>query len=256
MNKYSLKLAAILVLFNTFTGMAQHRRSAFAHRSPLTMGSIWVSGFAGLNSNWIMNQNAYGNQEIEYAPTFGATAGLGANFFYNRDWGYGGSICLSKFGQNYKGWQAGAEALRKVKLTYVEVPLVFMRQLSGMIFPTWISVGPDVMILVKANQDYIRDGGSQLPNPDGMISGDVKERFKPVDVALHLAISSMFDFDRSRKQLLLFSINSSIGVTDINTVQWQIKNTHNSYGGGHNFYVGFKAGMMLKASKARRYRWR
>jgi len=211
--------------------------------------SLWIDGVAGLNNNWILNQNAYGNQEMEYATTFGYTAGAGVSYFYNRQWGYNASLLISKMGQNYAGFQAGGEAKRKTKLTYLEVPLLLMRQIPYTNYPTWISFGPDILILLKANQEYSRKGGAELPKPIGMASGDVTDRFKRADIALNISINRMIDVNRYSKTMFLFSINSAIGITDINTPDWQIPNTHGIYGKSHNFYIGIKAGMMFKVAR-------
>lgn len=204
---------------------------------------------AGYNSNWIFNQNAYGNPEMEYSATFGYTGGLGVNYFYDRNWGFKGSLFLSKMGQNYSGVQAVGEADRKVNLTYLEVPLMMMKKIPFMNYPTWISFGPAVMILINAEQEYKRVGGNPLPNPDGMASSNVKDRFRSADVALNFALSRMVDLNRSKKAMYLFSVNSSFGLTDINKPAWHIPNTHGIYGRSHNFYIGFKAGMMFRLTK-------
>ena len=249
MKNFIFILISIMLVIATQDLQAQRSRSLWANQS------LWVNGMVGANSNWIINQNAYGNQEIEYAPTFGLTAGGGVNYFYTRDWGYSGSIYVSKLGQNYSGWQAGAKARRDVKLLYVEVPLLLMKQILYRNYPTWVAFGPDILILMNAKQDYSRNGGVALPNPEGMKSGDITERFNPVDIALNFSLNRMVDFNNDRRKMFLFSINSSIGLTDINRVPWQIQNTHKEYGAGRNFYIGFKAGMIFKISKSSGRRW-
>lgn len=211
--------------------------------------SLWISALPGFNSIWILNQNAYGNQEFEYASRFGLTGGLGVTYFYRKNWGFNGSLLLSQMGQNYSGYQAGGVANRKIKLSYLEVPLLFMRELPYMQYPTWVSFGPDVLILLNANQKYIRNGGSPLPNPEGMIDGNVMDRYKPFDVALNFSINRMYNLDYFRKMMFLFSVNSMLGLTDINTTAWQIPNKHDIYKGSHNFYIGIKVGMMFKVAR-------
>ena len=218
--------------------------------------SFWLSGSAGLNSDWILNQNAYGNPEMAYATTFGLTGGLGASYFMSREWGMSGSLFLSKLGQNYSGEQSGAMADRKLKLSYLEMPLMFMRQIPYMNYPTWISAGPDVRFLVKALQDYSReDGGQPLINESGMMNGDVTDRFKPIDIAINFSINRMVELNYSRSVMFIFSIDSSFGLTDINDTDWQIPNTHGVYAGSHNFYIGVKAGLMFKAARFGGSRW-
>jgi hypothetical protein len=225
----------ILVMAFSFDGKTQQKRS------------YWINGVAGLNSNLIVNQNAYGNQEMAYSPTVGINSGIGMSYFYNKKWGLNTTLCINQAGQNYAGIHAGAEAFRKVRLTYLEVPLQVMKQIPYMNYPTWISAGPEVMILLKATQVYIRDeGGSALPYPDRMKDGVITERFKPVDVAMNFAVNRMVELNYFKTLMFLLNINTSIGLLDINKTEWQIPNTHNAYGRSHNFYMGVKLGLMFK----------
>lgn len=237
MKKYILSLALIIVVLHAVTVKAQQS------------GSMWVNVVAGVNSTWILNQNAYGNQEMEYGPKFGATGGVGMSYFHNKKWGFNSSLLTTQLGQNYAGYQGGAEAVRKVKLLYLEIPLMMMKNIPDMLNPTWISFGPDVMLLLNAQQDYSREGGNPLPNPEGMISGDTRDRFKTADVAINLSLNRMYTMNYSRKMMFLISLNSSLGLTDINKSAWQIPNTHDYYGKSHNFYIGIKAGMMFKLTR-------
>lgn len=243
MKAYILSLSFVLMLIFSLNVMAQQK------------GSVWINGEAGFNSIWILNQNAYGNQETEYATSFGSTGGVSLSYFKNREWGMKGALYMSRLGQNYSGEQGGASAKRKVRLTYIEVPFMWMRQIPYREYPTWISAGPNIMVLVKANQEYSRDGGSKLPNPDGMASGEVTERFKPVDVALNFSLNRMVELNYSRSIMFLFSINSSFGLLDINSKEYQLPNTHDIYASSHNFYIGVKFGLMFKVGRVGGSRW-
>ena len=217
--------------------------------------SLWLNAVTGINSTWMINQNAYGNPEFEYSTSFGLTGGLGATYFYQRHWGFNGSLLLSKLGQSYSGVQAGGDADRKISLTYMEIPLMMMKDLRGMLYPTWISFGPEVMILLNATQEYTRVGGRDMAYQDRMESANVKDRYKIADVALAFSVNRMYNLDYFRKMMLLFSLNTSIGLTDINAKDWQIPNTHDVYAGSHNFYIGFKVGMMFKVARLGGSRW-
>ena len=217
--------------------------------------SLWISAVSGFNNNWILNQNAYGNQEFEYSSRFGLAGGLGVTYFYRKHWGFNGSLLVSQMGQNYSGYQAGGVADRKIKLSYVEVPLLFMKDIPYFQYPTWFSFGPDVLILLNANQKYARNGGNPLSNPEGMIDGNVKDRYKPIDIAVNFAVNRMYNLDYFRKMMLFFSVNSTVGLTDINTTEWQIPNKHNIYKGSHNFYIGIKFGIMFKTARLSAHRW-
>jgi len=238
MKSYLQSLIFIFMLLYTTSVYAQQK------------GSLWTSVIAGVNSSLILNQNAYGNPEMAYMPTFGLTAGFGAAYFHSYSWGYSTSLMVSKLGQNYSGMQAGAEAERKVKLLYLEVPFLIMKNVSFIKKPTWIGFGPDLMILLKATQDYSRAEGSEpLPNPEGMSTGNIKDRFKSTDVALNLSLNQMYRLDYLEKLMLVLSLNTAIGITDINSSEWQTPNTHGEYGKSHNFYIGFKAALMFKSMR-------
>jgi hypothetical protein len=217
--------------------------------------SLWINAVPGFNSTWILNQNAYGNPEFEYSTSFGLTGGIGATYFYRKHWGFNGSVLVSKLGQSYSGVQAGGDADRKIRLTYLEIPLMMMKNVPGQLYPTWISFGPDVLILLNARQLYNRVGGNPLSNPDGMIDGNVKERYKLADVALNFSVNRMYNLDYFRKIMLLFSANTAIGLTDINSKKWQIQNTHDIYSGSHNFYFGIKVGLMFKVARLGGSNW-
>jgi hypothetical protein len=220
----------------------------FAQRSK----SLWIDAKVGVNNIWIMNQNAYGNPEMNYATSFGFTESLGVSYFVTDQWAFGTSVGLTKIGQNYSGIQSMGEADRKVNLLYIELPLMLMRKLSmGYNNPTWLALGPDFMILARANQEYSRTGGDPLPNPEGMAYANITNRFKPVDIAIRFAINQMYglEFENSDKLNFLLSLNSAIGLTDINSQPYQTENTHNDYSASHNFYVGLKAGIMFRPSR-------
>jgi len=212
--------------------------------------SLWVTANAGICSSLIINQNAYGNGELDYATTIGYAAGLGVDYFISDKWGVNSSVSLAKLGQHYRGTQSGGEAIRKVNLDYIELPLLVMRRIVKAKKTTWIAFGPEFMFLISAKQEYHRTGGSPLPEPDYLTEGttDIKERFKPVDLAFNFSLFRMFDLNyRNRNLLLLMSANMALGLTDINSNDWHTPNMHGDYAGSHNFYIGIRAGLMYKA---------
>lgn len=237
MKKDILKAAIVIMLLHVVTANAQQ------------VNSKWINVVTGLNSNWIVYQNAYGNPEIEYSTTFGFTGGVGMSYFISEKWGASFSVLATKMGQNYSGVQSGGDAERKVKLSYLELPLLFMAHIKNMPNPTWISFGPDIMVLLNAQQEYRRTGGEPLPNPDGMKIGDIRERFNPTDVALQLSLNKMYELNDTDNVMFLFSINTAFGLTDINSIEWKTPQRDGTYSGSHNFYIGIKAGLMFKASR-------
>jgi hypothetical protein len=210
--------------------------------------SLWIDAKAGFNSVWLVNQNAYQNRELDYATTFGLTGGLGISYFLNDDWGVNTSPGYIKLGQNYNDKQSVGEVSRKVKLAYIQVPLLFMHKMPMTNDPTWIAFGPSLMFLTAASQEFKNSGEYPVNNPEGVITGDVKERYKPFDLALNFSVNKMYELRSSDNMMFLLSFDTSFGLLDINSKNWQMPNIHGDYSGTHNFYFGLKAGLMFNAS--------
>lgn len=230
----------LVILFLSLLSVSVHAQKA---------KSLWLDAKTGLNTSIIINQNAYGNGELDYATTFGLTAGLGATYYLSKSWGVTTSLNWLKLGQNYSGLQSSGDATRKVKLHYLEVPVLAVRSIGKPKNLTWIAFGPELMFLFSAKQDYHRVKGGILPKPDYMVEGitDIKERFKPVDVAINISLSKIYDIYQNRNFRLLLSANMAVGLTDINGKDWHTPNMHGDYSGSHNFYMGIKAGIIYRA---------
>lgn len=212
-----------------------------------TKGSVWLHPILGFNTNWILNQNCYGNPEMDYASSFGLTGGVGLCYFHKEDLAFDASLLISKLGQNYKGDQLGTPATRGLKFTYIELPLTVKKKISKSDDDnsTWLCLGPEIMFLTKATQDYSRIGGQPLQKPQNLTPGDIKDRIKPIDIALKFSAEKMYRLKRTDDMLLVVAFDSSIGLMDFNTKAWQIKNIQGDYSGSHNFYFGIKFGVMF-----------
>lgn len=239
---YTCAVIAALIAFPLLT-LGQGRKS-----------SLFSVDF-GLNNTMILNQNNYGNQEMPYSPAFGFSGLVTYKHFINK-YGYSVGMGYANLGQKYSGDVAGTNAQRKINLNYLKVPLTMMYNLGGKHQQTWLSFGPQVMILLTARQDFNRDIGRELPNPEFLINGNtnVINRFKPVDVMLNFEVTRIFAFwvtnippyRPAGKLMWSVAFDGAIGLTDINQKAYQLENTHNVYASSHNFYLGMKIGLMLK----------
>jgi hypothetical protein len=215
--------------------------------------SFWIAATGGANTSLIVNQNAYGNGEMDYATTVGPTLGPGMGYFVSNKWGINTSANWARLGQNYRGMQSSGDATRKLKLDYLEFHLLAMRRILNSDQPVWIAFGPELMVLLAARQEYHRENGSPLPKSEYMLQGntDITSRFRPVDIALNIALNRMFDVYKNRKFMLLITANMAYGLTDINRKDWSIPNIQGIYAGSHNFYIGIRAGVMYRATVKR-----
>lgn len=244
MKKFLVNTVTLFCLLHTTIANAQERKSK------------WINLTFGINAPLIVYQNAYGNPEVEYFPTIGLSGGVGMSYFINSEWGLNGALQVTKSGQNYKGVQSGGNAERKVKLLYLELPLTVMKKVINSKTPVWLSFGPDFFYLINARQEYKRSGGNPLPNPEGMYEGSVNERFNTFDVSINIAASQYYNLNKLNKassKMLLIALNTSWGLTDINSEEWKTPQPDGTYNGSHNFYLGIKVGLMFNTVRENNY---
>jgi hypothetical protein len=216
-------------------------------------GRLYLEPSVAFTSRMIMNQNAYGNPEMPYVFSYGVHTGIKAYYFTSPNFGLNGGIGYGLYGQNYAGIQREAEAIRKMRLDYLQIPAMAMFSLHQGNNPTWFSIGPQLNILLSANQSFARDTGPVLKNPEYLPQGEtnVYRWFKPYDVMLAMEFSWLLQARHYSRLFYCLSIYSAIGLLDINRKDYQIKNFSNIYGGSHNFYLGLRLGLMHRVSKNR-----
>jgi hypothetical protein len=209
--------------------------------------STWLTTNLGLNNCWILNQNAYGNTELDYGTKFGLNLSIGANYFIDKDYGISTGIAFGNLGQNYRGIQGGADATRKLNLTYFQIPALVIKQLCKIDNPCWLSFGPEFLFLTSAQQTYSREEGDPLKNPDYLPEGkkDVSKWFKPADILLSLGYTKAYFMRLNDKSRLTWSVKSGIGLFDINASEYQIENIQGKYRASRNFYIGAQVGFMF-----------
>ena len=208
----------------------------------------------GANSTWILNQNMYGNPELNYNLKFGFSDVVSYKYFINK-YGYSIGLGLGNLGQKYSGTMVGADAKFRQSLTYLEVPVMGMYRLGDNNQQTWISFGPQLMYLVSAQQDFQRENGQLIPEPEMLSPGstDVINRFNIFDIMLAVETAHIFaskftnvkPFNSDHKTMWTFSLKGAIGLTDINSQEFRVSITRNLFTGSHNFYLGVNIGYLF-----------
>jgi len=210
--------------------------------------STWLTSSVGLNSTWLMNQNSYGNPEMDYGTKFGLSGSIGLNHYLDSKYGLSTGIGFGNFGQSYMGEQKGAKASRKVNLNYIMVPLIGMKQLCDPHHPCWLTFGPQIMILTSAKQKYSRENAEEpLPYPEYLPEGvkDVTKWYKPVDVMLNVGFTNLYYLRTNDDMRLMLSFNAALGLFDINSKDYQLSTKGEAYKGSRNFYMGVNLGLMF-----------
>jgi hypothetical protein len=215
-------------------------------------GDLYLEPVVGFNTRWIVNQDIYGNAEMDYATSYSLSVGLRMYYFLNNNIGFNAGFGFRKMGQNYEGDQRGASARREVSLGYIQLPVMAMFAMSGHEYPTWFSIGPQVCFLTSAKQYFSREeGGSPLVNPEYLPDGtiDVHDWYKPVDVMIGIEFNKMYTLNKLPRLTLNYTFEGAYGIFDINSKEYQIPNVRGIYKGSHNMYFGFRFGLLYNTTK-------
>lgn len=214
--------------------------------------SYFHLGFGGsLNSVWIINQNMYGQPEIEYTTTIGGNVMIAAGYNFTPRFGLRLEPSYAWQGQNYEGKQliegTTYNTTRDINLNYFELPLLFRYTPGAKSNKFHLMVGPQLALLISAKQEYLRDG--QLPPPFYSESAgrqidpgaeDIKDRYNNLDFMI-VADAGM-DIKLAENWFVNIGLRVSYGFTDINAEDWQIDNLEGVYEPSKNFTAGLTAG--------------
>lgn len=241
MKKTVLILSAILLLF--FSSIAQK-------------GHELILGVGGsLSSTWIMNQNFYGEPELNYAPKIGTAVSFNLGYNFTENLSLMTEIQYSKQGQKYEDKQVMEgvkyDALRDITLTYLNIPLFIKYAFGTSATKFRFMLGPQLGKLLKATQTYTRNGktiGSYATDLDGNTfktdAGVITERFETYDVAIVLDVGA--DIHLSDKFFISPGFRMNYGFMDINAEAYRIKDLDGEYSPSHNIWAGLNISICYK----------
>ena len=206
----------------------------------------WIVTDVGFNSVWILNQNIYGNQELDYSTKFSFSGAACYRYFFGK-YGFSLGLGIINLGQNYSGEMAGADAVRRINLNYLQLPLMATYRFNVFGQEKCLIFGPTIMLLLSAKQEFSRSGGRPIPNPDLLLQpgNEITNRFKAADVVLAFEAANIFPLKLSARIKTIVSFNSGFGLLDINQEDYRIPNIHHIYKGSRNFYFGVRAGLIF-----------
>lgn len=219
-------------------------------------GKELVIGANGaLTSVVIMNQNFYGEPEVDYAPKIGYAASFNLGYNFSESLGIMGEIQYSLQGQKYEGKQSFGgntyEVKRDIDLRYLNIPLFFKFSSGDKLVRFRFLVGPQLGILLDATQEYTRSGekiGTKVYNNDGELfttdANDIKDRFDKYDFGFAGDVGA--DFHVSDVLCLTAGLRGNYGFRDINARAYRIDDLDGEYAPSHNVWGGFYFGILYK----------
>jgi hypothetical protein len=218
-------------------------------------GKEIIIGVGGAATNtWIINQNFYGEPEVDYAPKFGYAASLNLGYNFTSNIAMITELQYSHQGQKYEGEQVWAgynfqSVERDIKLYYLNIPVFFKYAFGKDLTKFRFMVGPQFGILMNAEQEYLRDGLKQPTtaydvNNKPFITTEtvIKDRYESLDIGL------AFDIGADITLSDLFYINAGLrfnyGLKDVNAEPYHLPNYKGeAYEPSNNLWGGIYVGI-------------
>jgi len=214
-----------------------------------------IGANAALTGVVIMNQNFYGEPEVDYAPKMGYAASFNLGYNFSESLGIMGEVQYSLQGQKYEGKQSFGgntyEVARDIDLRYLNIPLFFKFASGDKLVRFRFLIGPQVGILLDATQEYTRNGikiGTSATDLDGnefiTDANDIKDRFDKYDFGIAGDVGA--DFHVSDVLCLTAGLRGNYGFRDINARAYRIDDLDGEYTPSHNVWGGLYIGILYK----------
>jgi len=212
-------------------------------------GKELIFGVGGaLNSVWIMNQNFYGEPEVDYAPKMGYATSFILGYNFDENMSIMTELQYSLQGQKYDGKQnlVGGDTYnveRDINLRYFNIPLFFKYSFGTTQTKFRFLAGPQFGFLMEATQDYLRDDtkiGTVAQDLNGKSfvtdASNITDRFESMDISLVLDVGADIHF--SDQFFLSAGGRINYGLKDINAADYRINDLDGEYNPSHNFWGG------------------
>ena len=237
---------------------------------------LQVGADLGFNSTWIVNQNNYGYQELDYTRTFGMAGGLTFGFNTSETIGFQAELNYVNLGQHYfdiakdfgpddgTGKRQKVDTYRFVDLNYFQVPIMFRYQTEKekkTVVTYHMMLGPSFGFLLSADQHYEADTTytnevvtlptEYAPEPHviefaaSSTIEEAKDYFSGFDLGLQGELG--VDIYVNDNVYISPGFRFNYGLTDINSAPTREliddDGLHYEYkGASHNFYGGIYVG--------------
>ncbi len=242
MKKYVLLITTAILLIS-FNSMAQKGKEL-----------IFGAGTA-ITSTWIMNQNFYGEPEVDYAPKMGYAVSFNIGYNFTENISAIAELQYSLQGQKYEGKQningQKCEVKRDINLRYFNIPLFFKYAFGTEDVKFRVLAGPQIGILLEATQDYTRDGqkqGGPVYDLDGEefipYTSNITDRVTHIDISMAVDVGA--DIHVSDKFYVSAGIRGNYGFKDINAPAYRLQDLDREYKASQNVWGGLYVSFNFK----------
>ena len=235
-------ILTVLIFMSAFSAHAQK-------------GKELIFGLGGaLTNTWIINQNFYGEPEVDYAPKMGYATSFNLGFNFTEKIAVMTELQYSSQGQKYSGSQSFdghsfTTVERDIQLKYLNIPVFFKYMFGTGNTKFRFMAGPQFGILMDATQEYLRDGKIQptyIVNNDGeaidVTANDIKDRYENLDIGVAFDFGA--DISLSDEFFISVGMRFNYGFTDINVPAYHLENSKGeAYNKSNNLWGGLYVGI-------------
>lgn len=202
----------------------------------------------------VVNQNTYGEPELDYDVPSSYGVGLNLGFRFSDHLGIRIEAGYARLGQKYfdtrtlPGDTVPANFTRDIKLDYITIPVLFKYNTNGKAARFYLLAGPQIGILMGAKQEYLANGAvyfSDATDLDGnafqVSEPDIKNRLSSIDLMARIDLGA--EFTLVSNLLLNVGITMNYGFLDLNAPAFRMLDYSGNYNGSHNFYGGITLGV-------------
>ena len=209
--------------------------------------SLSISAQYGNGTTAILNQNAYGNTELDPLPKSASNSGILISYSLNENIALQTGFCNLNMGGYWEGKDGGVETTRDINLKYGQIP-INIKYFGKQKFHLYTSLGLGVQFLKSANQLYTPESNMDINPVRFDENGDITNRFNKN------SLSAMYAFGFEYKSGIFFcnlGFNLNYGLNDINESDFHIKNKSGVYEASKNGlgFVSLGIGVDLFHSK-------
>lgn len=219
---------------------------------------------AGYGTVSILNQNNYGQREMDYGPIFDLTAGA----FFSTQIGLSNHLVLEalwkKTGQDYEDIFSGSTFAKQIDIQLIEVPIFIKHffgsanneedrlteQPTGFYFLAGLS-GSLILSVQYAHQInespvdfktfYLQGGNMHSAQIEANSNVEASDLYKPFSVGF--AAGFGYQKKLSEKVCLLIELRGGASLSDINEIDWRLSNKELKYDASRHGYLTLSAGL-------------
>lgn len=226
--------------------------------------SFYAGPVAGYYGQAIINQNNYGQREMDYIYTDNYDYGLMLGADFGNKHLIQLELVYKELGQNYRDQFSGNLLEKELELKYLHIPLTYKFVVAGGSNGLnkgtrfFVGAGPYVGLLLSADMDLeVNDNDRSFydfttfainNNNLSALNELMPDRGTPAykDLYNSIDIGAVFGLGFqsfiAERFKITFEIRSGISLTDINATSWRLNNTDGQYNPSYNWFGGASLG--------------